>query len=122
MVESGTLLMCCRSNPTEGSNPSLSVLIIIYVKGGDRTSFDRLLCLFRLAACPNLLEDGFGDNTDYWQENYHKALNHGKPWLDGNPVRGGSWSKPPRDCRSAPRCAMSAFYCDRTISFRVALS
>jgi formylglycine-generating enzyme required for sulfatase activity len=64
--------------------------------------------------------------SDYWQDNYHKAPDHGKPWLDGDPnyhpVRGGSWSTPPRDCRSASRCAMSAFYCDRTIGFRVALS
>jgi formylglycine-generating enzyme required for sulfatase activity len=64
--------------------------------------------------------------SDYWQESYHKAPTHGKPWLDGDPnyhpVRGGSWSTPPRSCRSASRCAMSAFYCDRTIGFRVALS
>ena len=63
--------------------------------------------------------------SDNWQETYHKAPNHGKPWLDGDPnyhpVRGGSWDTPPRSCRSASRCPMSAFYCDRSIGFRVAL-
>jgi formylglycine-generating enzyme required for sulfatase activity len=64
--------------------------------------------------------------SDYWQDNYHHAPKNGEPWLDGNstyhPLRGGSWSNPPRDCRSASRSPMSIFYTDRTIGFRVALS
>ena len=63
--------------------------------------------------------------SDNWQETYQQAPNHGKPWLDGDPnyhpVRGGSWDTPPRSCRSASRCPMSAFYCDRSIGFRVAM-
>ena len=61
-----------------------------------------------------------------WQENYRLAPSNGQPWLDGDrnyhPLRGGSWSNPPRTCRSAARCPMSGFYRDRAIGCRVALS
>jgi formylglycine-generating enzyme required for sulfatase activity len=63
---------------------------------------------------------------DHWQENYQQAPIDGRPWIDGepsyHPLRGGSWSDPPRACRSAARSPMSSFYCDRSIGFRVALS
>lgn len=64
--------------------------------------------------------------SDHWHENYQQAPSDGRAWLDGDPeyhpIRGGSWDTPPRSCRSASRLPISAFYCDRSIGFRVALS
>jgi formylglycine-generating enzyme required for sulfatase activity len=64
--------------------------------------------------------------SDHWQENYQQANDDGKPWLNGDRnyrvLRGGSWSSPPCDCRSASRCPMSTLYRDRTTGFRVALT
>jgi formylglycine-generating enzyme required for sulfatase activity len=64
--------------------------------------------------------------SDHWHENYQCALSDGRPRLEGaanyRPLRGGAWSSPPRACRSASRCSMSAFYADRSTGFRVALT
>jgi formylglycine-generating enzyme required for sulfatase activity len=64
--------------------------------------------------------------SDYWQEDYQHAPSDGRPRLAGDasyrPLRGGAWSCPPRACRSASRCSMSAFYSDRSTGFRVALA
>ncbi len=44
--------------------------------------------------------------ADEWHDNYDGAPTDGSVWLDGNqcsPLRGGSWSNYPNDCRSAVR-------------------
>jgi formylglycine-generating enzyme required for sulfatase activity len=64
--------------------------------------------------------------SDRWHDSYEGAPSNGQPWLDGevgyHPIRGGAWSDPPVLCRSAARSPMSAYYSDRTVGFRVALS
>jgi formylglycine-generating enzyme required for sulfatase activity len=64
--------------------------------------------------------------SDHWHDSYEDAPGNGQPWLDGevgyHPIRGGAWSDPPVLCRCAARSPMSAYYRDRTVGFRVALS
>ncbi len=67
--------------------------------------------------------------ADHWHEMYMNAPVDGKAWLDANApesahrlLRGGAWSQPPDDCRSANRLDNEPNYKTNSIGLRVAFS
>ncbi|MBD1853198.1 SUMF1/EgtB/PvdO family nonheme iron enzyme [Cyanobacteria bacterium FACHB-502] len=61
---------------------------------------------------------------DHWHENYEGAPSDGSAWIAGGDssyrlLRGGSWSKIPRNCRSANRLRRSPVEGDYFVGFRV---
>lgn len=61
---------------------------------------------------------------DHWHDNYKGAPANGSAWLTDNEntnrvSRGGAWSLPPRDCRSAYRGSFAPDYRFTDIGFRV---
>jgi formylglycine-generating enzyme required for sulfatase activity len=63
---------------------------------------------------------------DHWHENYEKAPIDGSAWLDENAsedasrvLRGGSWNRNPRRCRSASRSRSRAVHRSSRIGFRI---
>jgi formylglycine-generating enzyme required for sulfatase activity len=63
---------------------------------------------------------------DHWHDSYEGAPSDGSAWLTPSAseeeerlLRGGSWSFPPRDCRSAYRYHNQAGHADSRVGFRV---
>lgn len=67
--------------------------------------------------------------ADHWHDTYTNAPVDGKAWLDATAtesahrlLRGGAWSQPPEDCRSANRLENEPNYKTNSIGLRVAFS
>jgi formylglycine-generating enzyme required for sulfatase activity len=64
---------------------------------------------------------------DYWHDNYKKAPTDGSAWIENGISslrirRGGSWNRPPRECRSAYRSNYEPGSCLDHVGFRICCS